>query len=346
MDKETSSATESTVTPSTPVTPTQNPVSTDSSPTTNTRVPRLSHRAHSILFTAFLLLVAGLIVGYFTLNKPTSPAEDYATNIMTAASKGNTEELVTLAKEQDAYAQKLLATAAEQVKGTFKVVERKQVGPDWYFLYELKDSPSVYARIGVNVSNGEKLSSLVFAGGLDDKLALLPASLPDPNQIVPPKQATDIYSSLACVEQKDYAFANTPQEEDFIVWSTTYEPLSTVANKSAIVFFKADTTEEESVLNAYDDIARFAIAANEKQWIIRLRTTYNAGTLQTIRGASDYEVAKMRGEKAKNQLRSRGIPEDRIIVEEPAITDLGYSEENESIFRKIEMVIDPTCSKR
>jgi outer membrane protein OmpA-like peptidoglycan-associated protein len=247
---------------------------------------------------------------------------------------------VNITQEQDTYVKQFLTSASVQLKGSYKLLEKKQDGTTWYFLYEIKDAPSAYARLIIDASSTEKITSLVFLeASLDEKPALVPTDFPktDPTNPLP---APTEFTSLACLEQKDYAFANTPQEEDFIKWSDTYEPLSTTANKASIIFFDADTAKEESVMNAYDNLSRFNAAMGEKQWTIRIRTTYNAVTAQTIRGLSDYTLAKQRAQRAKNQLLSNSIQEARILVEEPTGSDLGYSDENESVFRKGELI---TC---
>jgi outer membrane protein OmpA-like peptidoglycan-associated protein len=306
----------------------------------------VSNRTHAFLVSGLLLVVALLLSGYFMLFTPTSPAEKFAIRFMDAASSGNADELVNITQEQDTYVKQFLTSASVQLKGSYKLLEKKQDGTTWYFLYEIKDAPSAYARLIIDASSTEKITSLVFLeASLDEKPALVPTDFPktDPTNPLP---APTEFTSLACLEQKDYAFANTPQEEDFIKWSDTYEPLSTTANKASIIFFDADTAKEESVMNAYDNLSRFNAAMGEKQWTIRIRTTYNAVTAQTIRGLSDYTLAKQRAQRAKNQLLSNSIQEARILVEEPTGSDLGYSDENESVFRKVEMVIDPTCSTR
>lgn len=309
------------------------------------KTPGLSHKVHSMLLAGSLLLIAILVSSIFVFFKPVSVAEKFANRFMDAASTGNSEELVNITQEQDEYVKKFLTSASVQLKGTYKLTEKKQEGSLWYFLYELKDAPTAYARVVIDTQSGEKISSLVYASPNNQKLELIPTDFPkEDNASIVATTTTD--DDFVCLEQKDYAYANSPQEDDFIIWDTVYEPLSTIANKSSVIFFNADTTDEESVLNAYDNIARFSIANPEKQWSIRIRTVYDATTAQSIRGLSDYATARMRATKAKNQLANRGVPVERIIAEEPTSTDLGYSDENESVFRKLEMVIDPTCTKR
>ncbi len=312
--------------------------------TKKTGIFHLSHKAHFLMLGGSLLLIAILVSSIFMFFKPVPQAEKFANRFMSAATSGNSEELINLTQDQDEYVKKFLTSASEQLKGTYKLTDKKQEASQWYFLYELVDAPNAYARLVIDVSNGEKISSLVYTGKYEIKPELIPSDFPKESPTLGVASAE--YNNFICLEQKDYASANDDEQEDFIVWDTTYEPLSTVANKSSVIFFKADTTNEESVPNAYDDIARFAKANAEKQWSIRIRTVYNAPTAQTVRGLADYMTAKMRAVKAKNQLANRGVQIPRIIVEEPTSSDLGYSEENESVFRKVEMVIDPTCTKR
>lgn len=141
-------------------------------------------------------------------------------------------------------------------------------------------------------------------------------------------------SSLACLTQEDYKWMNYDKQPSSVNFDPTYDPASYTVNKTENMFFKADSTDEDSLLSVYDDWADFAKHAPDKQWKFRLEGSING------KNADSEGLANKRAERVKQQLISRGVPADRIIIDPPVIqSDASY----DSIFRRVQVVVDPTC---
>lgn len=153
--------------------------------------------------------------------------------------------------------------------------------------------------------------------------------------------AADTTSALACLEQQDYKWFSYDKQAPSPTVDKTYNANGTTYNVTGNMFFKPDSTTEDSFTTIYDDWADFAKNNENKQWKFRLEGSTFGSDSGT---ASSKKLANDRTEKVKSELVKRGVSVDRIIVEAPH----DYSDEEQDalsdIYRRVQVIIDPTCT--
>lgn len=296
----------------------------------------------AIIAGALALLVVLAIAWIFFLS-PAAQAMRYSNKFMHSITTGDIDKATEISG--DSTAKSFLTNAAPKVKGSYKLTKVHYDDGKSYFLYDLTGAQNKYARTIVEKQDGKfVIDSFVF----DTKpLAIVPttaATTETPassDDTSTPAPAPSV-STAACLEQSDYRYMEYDKSQPSVTYDSTYDPAAYTSNYTADMFFKPDSTTEDSLLSVYDDWADFAKHTADKQWKFRLEgSTYgsDAGT------AASKQLAQARTDKVKSQLISRGVPANRIVVESPHNYGSEVQDEKSSqIYRRVQLVIDPTCT--
>jgi hypothetical protein len=314
---------------------------TPPTPTGAAPLPIKHHHKPVLIFALLLIVITGLIASYFLFFTPQSQALSKATETIKLLSDADENKLNSLAQADDPFIKNFYQSVRSQVQNSsYKVIDKKIDNSTYYFLFELDGSASKYLRVIVEKADAWKVTSITHSQQI---LPLAPqdyATDKEPAETI----ATRIDAGFTCLVQSDYALTNfNPTEQDFLQWSSIYEPTSSVANKSASIFFKSGTTEEEGFADFYTTWARFSDDMTEKQWLFRIRPNVNEKSIGTVREHQDTQSAYERASKIKQELLNKSVPDTRIVIVDPLLSATEYTDENEPILRRVEMVIDPTC---
>jgi|GEM_PF-6248196 len=152
---------------------------------------------------------------------------------------------------------------------------------------------------------------------------------------------------MDCLVQDDYKHINYNRKNDSVefsqnfVWDSQRQKPSSL-NKQVSMFFKPDSSEEESLTSIYDDIANFAKVNEDKQWKFHIQ-----GSSYSPNNAEGSEALSLeRTEAFKDALVSRGVMEDRIVEQgsiDTSKVDQTLSN-NKEIYRKVSLWVNPTCN--
>ncbi len=305
----------------------------------------LKHRPKPVLVFALLLMgIIGFVASYFLIISPQAQALKHATTVIESLSSSDENKLNSLADADDPFIKNFYQSVHSQVQNSsYKLINKKVDNTSHLYLFELTGSASKYLRIIVDNSDSWKVTSIVHS---QNELSLEPTDYKADEEPTQPL-TTRIDAGFKCLVQADYALTNfNPTEQDLIQWSSNYEPTSTVANKSASLFFKAGTNEEEAFANFYSTWARFSDDMVEKQWLFRIRPNINERSIGTVREKQDIQSAIERSSKIKQELLNKGVPDTRVVIVDPLLSATEFNEENEPVLRRVEMIIDPTCVQK
>ncbi len=234
-----------------------------------------------------------------------------------------------------------LEAAASKVKGSYKLKDATKQNDKFYALYDLSGGDYKSARTEmINVSGKWYLDGFVYD---TQQLKLVASSTSDSSSKTDTTTTkTDTGAALACLEQDDYKWISYDKQPFSVTFDSTYDPAKYTFNKVDDMFFKPDTTNEDSFLDVYDDWADFAKHNENKQWKFRLEgTTYGADNATP----AAQKLANARSEKVKAELIKRGVPEDRIIIDPPhAYIDETQDDSMSQIYRRVQNTVDPTCT--
>lgn len=101
---------------------------------------------------------------------------------------------------------------------------------------------------------------------------------------------------------------------------TTSDLEDTTYLNGMTIFFEADSSSvysfPEQVPKDYDEFANFYTIYGAKTFNYHLR----ASTYESTTSNTGQKIAEERANKVKNELISRGVPADRIIIEEPTVS--------------------------
>lgn len=303
------------------------------------------HRPKPVLvFALLLVIIIGFVASYFLLLSPQAQALKQATTVIESLSSADENKLNSLADADDPFIKNFYQSVRSQLQdSSHKLINKKVDGTTHFYLFELTGSASKYLRVGVENNDNWKVTSIVHS---QKELSLEPTDYKADEEPIQPI-TTRIDAGFKCLVQTDYALTNfNPTEQDLIQWSPFYEPTSTVANKSASLFFKAGTNEEEALANFYSTWARFSDDMLEKQWLFRIRPNINEKTFGTVREQQDIQSAMERVTKIKQELLNKGVPDTRITIVDPLLSTTEFNDENEPVLRRVEMIIDPTCVQK
>ncbi|MGB4759341.1 MAG: hypothetical protein WBP26_04790 [Candidatus Saccharimonadales bacterium] len=307
----------------------------------------MSRRAIAIIAGSVVLaLVIILALGWFFLWSPQAQAKRLSNSFMKAMTSGDIDKAVSISGKEDDRA--FLKLAADNVEGSFTLSESSYKDGKGYYLYNLQDAERDYARTVVAKEDGKlQVTSFVYS---DSKLSLVPGSSDDDSSSSSENKETSnsatprtsTKTASACLSQNDYKWMNYDKKPDSVTYDATYDPSKFTNNKIAVMFFQPDSTKEETFTDVYDDWAEFAEKNSDKQWVFRLEgSTY--GSDSGTDGAK--KLANERSQKVKDQLMQRGVPASRIVIAEPHHYEEGDQDfPNESIFRQVQVLVDPTCT--
>lgn len=179
--------------------------------------------------------------------------------------------------------------------------------------------------------------------GIDSMTATTTTTAPSPQAAA---------NSASCVVNDDYKWLVSDHSAPGVKYDTKFRPLNDPAggtfNANTDMFFKPDSTDEFTYYNqpnpdlsAYDNLAQFYKNTSSKQWKFRLEgSTFGSDAA----AASSLKLANARADKVKAALLSRGVPADRIVIDPPH--DYSHEDQNfdNDIYRRVEIVVDPTCN--
>ncbi len=309
-------------------------------------------KSRKMLFIVLAGVIALVIVAAFlayTRMSPDTKAMSASKNFMDAASAADVNKLIELDDATDEGSKKFLQGVAESLKGSYKQTDKTSKDGKWYVKYELLGAKSKYARTIVEKKDGRYVvSSIVFS---TNELALIPSSSADDTPSTTTSnpsnpttaQSTPAATTLACLTQDDYRYFFYDKKLPTVNY-VTRESSGFFNVASASMFFKADSTKEDSFTTIYDDWAEFATKNPTKQWSFTLKgATYDAGADSTAIPVS-VKLAKDRAEKVKTELIKRGVPESRIKVGNAFNNATEYQKGfGGEIFRKVEIAIINPC---
>lgn len=237
-----------------------------------------------------------------------------------------------------------LEAAASKVKGSYSYKESAKKNDKYYVLYNLSAGDYKSARTEmVNVSGKWYLDGFVYD---TQQLKLIPGSATDASAktdtSASPTKTTANTGALACLTQDDYKWISYDKQPFSVEFDNTYDPAKFTFNKIDDMFFKPDSTNEDSFLSVYDDWADFAKHNENKQWKFRLEgTTYGSDHAT----AAAQKLANDRSAKVKAELVKRGVPAERVIIDPPhAYIDETQNDSMAKIYRRVQNTVDPTCT--
>lgn len=284
-----------------------------------------------------LLIILPIILLVVFAILPGIQSAGAANAFMADMTSGNVNAAVTASGDESA--REFLTASSAKLKGnTYKLTnsEYNRSG-DSYYLFALSGGDYKSARVIVGKEGA--ITNAVKSFVYDVKvLALKPGSAAAVEENARGEN-TQTTQALACLSNDDYKYMTYDKSVPSVTYDTTYDPAKYTINYTANMFFKPDTTNEDSFTSIYDDWADFANRNTDKQWVFHLE-----GSIYGTNPA-DQALAKQRAEKVKSELTNRGVPASRIVIDAPH----DYSNESQEsrlaqIFRRVQVVIDPTCT--
>lgn len=233
-----------------------------------------------------LLLIGTGAWAYFTYFTPQAQAKHIAEQVMQAAST----------QQQEAFKSHGAPSGSNSFynvvgQRNYRLSTTAQEGDVFYFLYALTDdiSPRL-ARVGVTNGTVTSLST-------GDKLADLPRN--------DPKQTSSENTGAFCLAKSDLQYLDTTN-----LYAKTF--------RGATMIFADDTNTvysgEENAHSLLDRMANFYQKTKSKDYSFLIRG-YLAASPTTLEERK--QIIQNRVTKIQQDLRTRGIPEDRIDIGEP-----------------------------
>lgn len=271
---------------------------------------------------------------------PVMQSQALATSFLQNVTTGDIEAAVRQTNDQSSVT--FITNASTKLKGQKIKISQTQYhsGQESYYLYSLSEGAYKYARVSTIVRDGKRfVGSLAYSA---NELRLVPAQSAETSSATPSattQQTTQASQTSACLSNDDYKWMSYDKSLPSVTYDTTYNPSAYTNNYTADMYFKANTTTEDSFTSIYDDWADFASHNADKQWKFHLE-----GSIYGTDPAGQ-ALANQRAEKVKNELIKRGVSADRIVIEAPH----DYSTESQEarsaqIYRRVQIVIDPTCT--
>ena len=297
------------------------------------------HKRPLLFFTLFLGIIVLTLVAYASFASPQARAKRKADALLAVLSSTDVTQVDTLEESGIAFIKDFFLGAQQQLQGKRSVSQISKDDSGYHVFYTFTDALVSQAEVLVTNDITMRISAIVF--GSDDAKTTYTPQTTSPDQAIYQSRKENGY---ACLEQSDYARSNfNPDEQDVLNWSKTFEPTSSIANKTMSIFFKNGSLEPESSIDYYSGLTRFANEFPTKQWEFHIRATLLESSTNSIREKQDLYLANKRALLIRDKLRNNGVPEDRIVVEEAHISTTEFSEENKAIPQRVDIVIDPTC---
>jgi len=297
---------------------------------------------------AVVVIVIVLFVCWLLLWSPAAQAQRLSSSFMKNITAGNVAQAVALTG--DSTAKDFLTNASQKVHGSYHLRQSEYTNGTGYYLYDLSGASDKYARTIVKKSDGKLVvNSFVFS---NESLALVPGKSSDTadqstrltaDSTQPASTQTQTTATAtACLTNDDYKWIEFDKQPPSVTYDTTYDPAAYTDNYTGDMFFKPNTTQEDSLMSVYDDWADFYTHNSTKQWKFRLEgSTYgsDSGT------PASQQLANARSQEVQAQLVKRGVPADRIIIDPPHnYGGEGQDDSMNQIYRRVQLTVDPTCS--
>ena len=298
-----------------------------------------------ISIAVIIVLIGAGLLAWFLLLSPNAQAKKASNTFMSAASKGDADELYKITEAESDSERKFLDNVARSLRGSYSLSDKTSQNGKWYFLYDLSGADSKYARTIVEKKDSKYIVSSLVHG--KSALKLVPISSNNEPSVEPNEEAADT-EGVACLVQEDYKWMNYNKQPSSVKYDSTLG--ANTFNYTATMFFEANTTKEKSFSSVYDDWAEFATKNASKQWEFILKGQINQQGQNSVDRAPEVKLANDRAEKVKSELLSRNVPSSRITIVNPTDTSPKYLKgtSNElrdgSIFQSVILTIDPTCS--
>jgi len=287
------------------------------------------------------LAVAGyLVYSYITLgsvNKKFLNAaldKDYDVACALWDSNSNESDTANCKKFIDGFAQDYKSykvTSTEKVKEAIRTK----------VTYTKKDDSTDKGYVDV-----EKGSVTNFIFGVGASSSSAPEA--DNNEVTAP--TTLAQQSLAtCLEQADYAQLNYDGEPSSVKYDNYFSVEKNTFNYTDNTFFLPDSLDYESnpsiVQDTLDRFASFTTKHPTMPFKFRIEGSLYSPNQTNLKASKEF--ADKRPQKIKAGLISAGVPADRIVVDEPHdYTNDPQNYINKAIYRKVQILVDPTCPGR
>ncbi|MCA9342746.1 hypothetical protein KC950_01885 [Candidatus Saccharibacteria bacterium] len=281
-----------------------------------------------VLFFAFI---------YFFYNSDAAVSSRNSLAFMTSMTKGDINDALTYTDGGDSNRSFLESMAPGMNASSLQQADGANQNGTWYYLYDLTGAQNSMARTQLQKNNGEWQVSALVTG---DNLALIPGN---GSESVAATTAQE--PSGQCLVQSDFdewyqqEYGTTATEQNF----NFHDP-----NKPYTTNFKFQPDSLEYEDAAYneenvDSITVLAKSVEGKQYTIRLQ-----GSVATT-AAADLEFSNQRADKIKAALVAKGVPESKIVVEEPSnVSDISdpsrVDETTKAMARNVVLKFDPTCT--
>lgn len=318
-------------------------------PASFTNVPKKSGSNKGLvigIIAAVVLVVIGLAAAWFLFLSPDAKAQRASSAFMTAATKGDLDKLYELAEAEDDDTKEFLKSASESVEGDFELDKKDKKDGKFYFLYDLTNDDTKYARTIVDSDEGFVVTSFVYSA---KELAVIPGDSAEeapkptqPQEAAKPSATTPTNVCLTAADIKPFIVSihddPIPLEYDengskrdvpvrrYHVHSSFFEPDSTTPSFPDV--------ENDKL----DDLAKLLTTHKDKAFIVTLQgSTYESG--QSAVGA---QLARERAKTVEDALVSRGVSPNLFVYREPRNSDT-YGDGSE---RNVSVTIDvPTDCK-
>ena len=291
-----------------------------------------------VIIMVLLLAIVVSLVWVLTNGATSSQMQAAADKAMSALTSDKSSDIDSLVASDNPLIKNFYEGAQSQMRGGYKLVESTEADGSMIYRYALEGASAAQAR--VIVTDDAKVSSIIFGS---EELAKRTEKFKK-DEVSQELLESRKSAGYRCLEQQDYSLTNFDvDEQDMITWSTTYEPTSTTANKMMTVFFNNGSSAPSQSINVYRNWGRFAVDMHDKQWMIRIRPVIMQEAVGTVREDFDYAIAQERAQFIRTKLIEADVMEDRIVVDEPYISDTSFDQENEPVSRRVDFIIDPTC---
>ncbi|MEI6481073.1 MAG: hypothetical protein WCO19_02090 [Candidatus Saccharibacteria bacterium] len=293
-----------------------------------------------ILFIALTFLI---ILPAMSLLQAKSRADGFMKNM----TSGDVSSALQYVKNGgDAEDKAFLTSAATSVKGSYSFKDSTKKDGKYYARFTLSGGKNVSARTElINEAGKWYLDGFFYSS---KELALVPAAgeekVTTTQKAETPATATGTpAASGACLTQDDYKYMSYDKQPYSVTFDSTYNPAKYTFNKIDDMFFEPDSLKESSFDSVYDDWAEFGTKMAAKQWQFRLEgSTYGSDAASV----TSKKLASERAEKVKAALVKRGVSASKIVIDPPH--DYGNEAQDEKfnkIYRRVQLVIDPTCTQ-
>jgi outer membrane protein OmpA-like peptidoglycan-associated protein len=318
-------------------------------PAIPTNVPPVNKSKKTFIIIGAILatLIIIAVTVYFLLFSPAALAQKASTAFMGAATTSNVDELVRITDGEGSRA--YLEDVSENIAGEYKQTEKTSKDSKFYFLYELQGSNSKYARTIAEKMDGEWTVTSIVHG--DSPLALVPGDSTSTAEVAedtsPPEAVVENKTAgNLCLTNDDYKYFFFDKKASSVDY-VSKDSYGYLSQAQSAMFFEPDSTKETSFSSIYDDWAEFATKNLDKSWEFHLKgTTYDAGG-NSAGDPTSVKLAADRSQKVKAALVSRGVPENRIIVDPAINNNKEYLDggSNAEIFRRVDIAINNPCAE-